>query len=121
MANTIRLQSTLTYKNAAGQVVLGGDFQVNQVGTHFTSEVQDIGTTAEALDVGPDIGTIGFLLIRNLDETNFVEIGSDNAVANNVAVILAGQAVPIKPKSGVTLYGKADTATVKVQFLAIEL
>jgi len=121
MANTIRLQSTLTYKNNAGTITLGGDFTVNQVGTHFTSQVQDIGVTAEALDVGADIGTIGFLLIRNLDPTNYVEVGSDNAVANNVAVILAGQAVPIKPKSGVTVYLKANTAPVQVEFLAIEL
>ena len=121
MANTIRLQSTLTYKNAAGTVVLGGDFTVNQVGTHFTSEIQDIGVTAEAIDVGTDIGTIGMLLIRNLDPTNYVEIGSDNAVANNIAIILAGQAVPIKPKSGVTLYAKANGGTVQIQFLAIEI
>lgn len=121
MANTIRLQSTLTYKNSGGTVSLGGDFTVTQSGTHFTAEVQDIGITAEALDVGADIGTIGFLLIKNLDATNYVEIGSDNAVANNVALILPGQAVPIKPKSGVTLYGKANTAPVQVEFLAIEL
>ena len=121
MANTIRLQSTLTFKDGTGSQSLGGDFTVDQVGSHATEEIQDIGTTTEALDVGSDIGTIGFLLVRNLDATNFVEIGTDTPLTQVVAHIKAGETVPIKPHAGDTLYAKADTASVKIKFLAIEL
>ena len=38
--------------------------------------VQEIGTTVETITVPADAGTIGFLLIRNMDATNYLLIGT---------------------------------------------
>ena len=69
--------------------------------------LQNIGTSAEAIVLGDVVP--GYIAFKNLDVTNFVIIGNDNAVATVVAKLLPGQGV-ILPTSNATWYAKADTA-----------
>jgi len=82
--------------------------------------VQDIGTGShEAVAVG-DVSTPGWAIFRNLDDTNFVEIGIDvGATFYPIAKILPGEPAAFRLSSS-TLYAKADTATVKLEFTILE-
>lgn len=53
-----------------------GTLTIAMTGADFFHGSQNIGTSAENLAKG-DIGTPGYILVHNLDATNYVEIGHD--------------------------------------------
>jgi hypothetical protein len=82
------------------------------------AQVQDVGTTHELLDVG-DVGTEGMVHVRNLDSTNYVEIGVDVA-ATFYPVIKLSPGDPAVFPAGATLYARANTAAVKLDSMILE-
>jgi len=79
--------------------------------------VQAIGTAEEALLKG-DVGTIGYLAFRNLDATNYVELGSTTAVYS--IKVPAGKGLVV-PWDHTNVYAKANTASCDCDYLLIEL
>ena len=116
MANEIRTQisQSVTNGNLSDSVSLA--FQTDQATAVLADGVQIVGTTHEALSLG-DVTSMGPSTIVNLDATNFVELGIDQAGSFvPVLEIAAGEAqTGIKAASGVTLYVQADTASVKIR------
>ena len=116
MANEIQINATLRYSKTGASASLSTSFFADQVGDKYESGIQTIGTAEESLQKG-DIGTIGWLAIRNLDATNFLELGSTTAQYSTI--IPAG-------KGCVTTWGhtgtfvKANTAAVNAEYLLIE-
>ena len=87
---------------------IAGDDHYNMSG------IQAVGTSVEALDQG-QVGTIGWVLIKNLDATNFVTLNADNDEDNPTIKILPGEFALFR--CGFTaLYITADTAGVDVQY-----
>lgn len=87
--------------NAASPAVAGG--------------VQNIGTTYEAITLG-DISTNGVSWFKNLDATNYVEIGVEVAATFYPLVRLnAGESYPFRLAQGVTPYARANTAAVLLE------
>lgn len=82
------------------------------------SNQQTIGTTHEALVVS-DLAGLGYGRFINRDATNFAQVGIDVAATFYPFVYLRpGQDsgwIPLPP-SGTTLYAKADTAAVKLEY-----
>lgn len=76
-------------------------------------EIQAVGTSAENLGAG-DIATPGYAYFKNLDDTNFVEIGVDNTGFVAMAKIGPGQVAMFPIADSTTLQGKADTAECRV-------
>lgn len=90
-------------------------------------KVQEIGFAAdEAISIGADVTVPALLYVRNLDTTNFVEFSKDtggnfgNAVSK-FGKIRAGDPPMLLPLSSTTLYAKADTAAVKIEWKVIKL
>ena len=75
----------------------------------------DVGTSEETIAFG-DI-TPRYLFVKNLDATNFVDIGFSTGVYG--LSLLAGETGVFPLKSGATVYAKADTAECTVQFIAL--
>lgn len=98
-----------------------GSQSIDMDGTRDSSGVQDVGFAAhELLTSDADFGTAGWAWFRNLDDTNFVELGLDVAAAFvPFAKLLPGEhfVVPLATKS---IYAKSDTAAVKVRKHFIE-
>jgi hypothetical protein len=88
-------------------------------GTDFIAATQEIDTSAEQIELG-DLASAAYLMIRNLDATNYVEIDNVNTIDNFPQKLLPGTFVILRPQ-GVTLYAKANTAAVQIQLLAVEL
>ncbi len=122
MANKTKVTTTVTFTDSVGSQSLGGSFTRDQVGTNVTEETQTIATSATVLDIGAAItaGTLGILVIKNLDPTNYVEIATDVDMTKNVALINALEVVPIIPKAGNSYWLKAHTASVQIKFMAVE-
>lgn len=80
----------------------------NQSTAAMYCNTQAIGTSEEALVIGADISTPGWFFARNLDATNYVEIGTTGAVLGQLK---PGEPFgPIRLAASVTLYAIADTA-----------
>ena len=88
------------------------------VGTDMGSQTQVIGLTVEALDVPVDVTSPYKLLISNLDNTNYVELGF---VSGTYTMrIPAGETLLI-PYVSATLYLLANTSAVTVQATFCEI
>lgn len=80
--------------------------------------VQNVGITEEALLLG-DGGSIGYVLLKNLDSTNFVEIRTGTG-ATKFVKLLAGEIALFRFGSGVTApYVIADTAACDLEITLI--
>ncbi len=117
MANEISLNLTVTV-SMSGQSATGSVAgQSDATNGAFIGNEQIIGTTAETIFLG-DIGaTPVFLFVRNMDDTNFVQVDNVNTMANFPQKISPGKGVFLFPQTG-TIYCKADTAACKVWVVA---
>jgi hypothetical protein len=124
MANEISASAQLsatkngvTLNNSVGLTVQASK---DMAGDQMTQNVQIVGTSAEALDVG-DVSTIGYVLLKNLDTTNFVQIALDSGVSTQIFAKLRAGDVALFPAATATIYAKADTANCNLLVMALEL
>lgn len=94
-------------------------FNLDMTGDDMLKGTQVIGTTAETVSFGDITGAPGMVVIKNLDDTNFIELGGDSGLTVFKLTLLPGQFCLFDPSSA-TLYAKADTADVRIQVLATE-
>lgn len=119
MANEIKVRVTLDVNKGGAAMVQNLALTLTMAGDEMISNVQTVGTTVEAVVVG-DVTTIGYVLMKNLDATNFVLVGVDAAGTENTIKMLAGD-VCLFPASAAALYAKADTAACKLLVMAAEI
>jgi hypothetical protein len=95
--------------------------QIDMAGDDYDGGTQLIGFAAhEALALKGDFGTGGWAEFYNLDATNFVQIGVEVAAAfYPVVKLLAGERC-VFPVAVNTLFLKADTGAVRVEFTILE-
>lgn len=79
--------------------------------------MQTIGTSNEALsfnstDISGDVN----LSIKNLDSTNYVEIFKDSGNSHLLSKLRAGCSCQLAEVPSASLYARANTASVTVQF-----
>ena len=117
MADELKLSLNISFRKGGAVAVTNHSLSVDVTGDAFTHSVQEIGTSEEALIQGTDVGTPGYLMIKNLDATNYVEIGSTTGVYD--IKMLAGEICCYRHNSA-TIYGLANTAACLVEFLLIE-
>ena len=89
----------------------------DQAASGASEGIQSIGTAEETLAVG-DMTTYGWLYIRNLDATNYVQLGFSTGVYG--CRLEATEPALFRTEPGATIYLKANTAACKVQFRWLE-
>lgn len=112
MANEYKVTCGFTCDKGGMRITPKGNFNITMAGANMMDATQDVGTSAEALDLGPIAGVPPVIYIENLDSTNFVLIGWTNPPTE--MKLLAGQAT-VFPTSTATMYVKADTAAVRIR------
>lgn len=117
MANEITQSIRITASKNDAQVVLASTKRITMTGDDMVQGTQVIGTVAETLSLGDISGAPSQLVVKNLDSTNFVELGGDSGLTVFKLRIEPGETVVIRP-GGATVYAQADTAAVRVQILA---
>jgi len=113
MADEIQMTARLyAAKNGAYLPSVTYTKSATMAGTDMGSQTQLIGTTVEALDVPVDVTSPYKLLISNLDNSNFVELGF---VSGTYTMRIPAGETLLMPYVSATLYLKADTSAVTVQ------
>lgn len=120
MANEIYASIQATARKNGAEVAINTSFNLTMTGDGMFNATQSIGTTAETVSFGDITGAPGMVIVKNLDDTNFVELGGDSGLTVFKTKLLAGQWCMFQPTSG-TMYAKADTAAVRVQVIATEV
>lgn len=93
--------------------------RLSMTGAEMVQATQNIGTTAELVSFGGITGAPQLLMVQNLSDTNYIELGGDSGLTVFKMKIPAGQIAVFTPSSA-TLYAKANTAAVNVLVVAIE-
>ena len=120
MANEIQVSAKLKVANGASVFEYStGSMLVNQsVQGGPTPGYLTIGITEES-ETFSELSVLGWLIMRNLDPTNFVEWGFSTGVYGG-RMEPGESAGPFRLKPGTTLYLKADTAPCRVLVYALE-
>ncbi len=117
MADEISLNAslTITATNFKESYAPGG-LSIDLASTAGAGGSQTIGTAYEQITKG-DTTDGGVFFFRNVDETNFVEIGIEHSGSTFVAFLklLPGE-YAVGRLSSATIYAKADTAAVNLQY-----
>ena len=119
MANEIRSSVNFSAIKGGAKVAISSSFNLTMAGSEMVQATQSIGTSSETLNLGDITGIPGAIVIKNLDATNYIEIGGDTGLTVFKIKLLAGQFVAFQPTSA-TIYAKANTAAVRVQIIATE-
>ena len=113
MADEIQMTARLyASKNGAYLPSVTYTKSATMAGTDMGSQTQLIGTTVEALDVPVDVSSPYKLLISNLDNSNFVDLGF---VSGTYTMRIPAGETLLMPYVSAALYLKADTSAVTVQ------
>lgn len=88
----------------------------DQAATGENDVIQSVGTAAEALDFQTDLGTKGVVYVKNLDSSNYVEIGTGTG-GSWVALIRVnpGESHKFRWAQGSTPTAQANTSAVKLR------
>lgn len=87
-------------------------------GNNLISNVQEVGTSNEAVLLG-DVSATGMcVFLKNLDETNYVEIFSDSGNTNLISKLTAGKPCVLWPNA--VIYARANTAPCNLAVVACE-
>lgn len=119
MANLITFNAVLSAVVLGAQVSATASGQSNMAGNGMLEGTQLIPTNEATVNVGSHTGG-GFIFIKNVDPTNFVEVD----VATNIAVwpqkLFPNDFIILKPETSV-LYARANVASVEILVLALDL
>lgn len=120
MANEISLSGRITVTK--GDFTYSRSFSdaIDMTGGEVSSGIASVSNSAhEAIPV-TDIGTAGVAFFRNLDATNYVEIGIDDG-GSFVAMLKlkAGECALVRLGTNAP-YAKANTAAVRLEYAIVE-
>lgn len=121
MANEIKLDIRIAAENGFFKDEFSpGRIQIDQAAIGSSGGVFSIGTSEEAISF-TDISTEGWLWMRNLDDTNYVQWGPEDTGAMVVMGRMeAGEPAIFRIDSSVTLRLQANTAACKVLIKVLE-
>jgi len=117
MADELSVTTKVNFSKGGATVTRSFTVDVDITGDAFTHNVQSVGTSEEELTQGADLGTPGYVLIKNLDATNYVEVGSTTGVYD--IKLLAGE-VALYRHNSATVFAKSNTAACLVEYIIFE-
>lgn len=116
MANEITINASIAYDDdVVTESTSVTDLKVTLTTQKCFRTIQTIATSDTALKLG-DIGTLGFMFLKNLDTVNFVSLKTA-ASGTIIGKLKAGETYgPIRVGSGITAPAMiADTAACRVE------
>ena len=120
MADEVTVTVSLAFaKGGTSIAYTSGELTFDVSGTHYFANTQEIGAGAyEALDMGSNV-TPGWVFMRNLDATNFVEI--KGATGDGAAMLkLKATECGVFRMVSTAPYAQADSAAVDLEYIIID-
>lgn len=119
MADEITTTIQIRAAKAGASLSFASSKNNNMAGAVIYQNTQAIGTSTEQITLPADLsGTPSFLVLKNLDTTNYVEVGLNTPVTQIFAKLTAGQSLLI-PCGTATYYALANTAACNVMVIAL--
>lgn len=118
MANEITNRIAWSLKKGNLSRTFTASNNITQTGNGIYHNTSSIGTTEESIATFGDVSTEGEVIIRNLDTTNYVQVGFATGVYG--MRLAAGRVASFPAEPGLTLYLKANTAACLVEILVAE-
>lgn len=121
MANEISIIAKLTASKGGTTVTNAtSSDSIDMAGTNMCCYIQNIGTTAEALTMTDiNTGSAYRVLLRNKDDTNYVDISFDSGSTFPVQILPGEICGPIMRPSG-SIHARANTAAIELEIVAAE-
>ena len=121
MADEIRITGNFNLSNGNDNYQQSYNFNADQATAGGGGPgVQLVGTTHETLSAD-GVTNQGMAILKNLDSTNFVEVGLEvSATFYPVLKLLPGEVAQVRLSPSSALYAKADTADVRLQAYIFE-
>lgn len=120
MANEINLSGQVSATKNGFSVSASASKPVTMTGDDMIQTTQLIGNAAaELLVFGEITGAPSVLMIKNLDATNYIEVGGDSGLTVFKIKIPAGHFAIFQPTSA-NVYAQANTAAVRAAIVATE-
>ena len=120
MANEIKVRPYVSLTKVNAKIALApGTISITQTGNGFYHNVSSIGTSEESIATFGDVASEGIVYIRNLDATNYVQIGFATGVYG--MRLAAGHIAQFTAEPGLTVYFKANTAACNVEVFVAEV
>ena len=117
MADEVRIGIVFSYEKSGAKINRAEHFEADVAGDSFTHEVQEIGTSDEALVYPANFTNYtGLVFVKNLDGTNYIEIG---LTSSYTLKLLAGESQTFR--AAAALFAKANTAACDLEYCLIEL
>jgi hypothetical protein len=120
MANEGYLTVNLKANKSGANIAQNYSASFSMTGNEMMQGTQNVGTTAELVGFGNITGAPQMVSVRNLDATNYVELGGDSGLTVFKIVVPKGGIAVFKAASA-TLYAKANTAAVNILVQAVEI
>ncbi len=120
MSDELSLMINLSFSKGGAKAKRQFSCKQTVDGDAFTHGVQAIGTAEEEVAQGADLGTPGWVLIINLDDTNYVEVGA--LTGEYTVLIEAGKFAFYQhdKNESSTILAKATGGTVNIEYFIIE-
>jgi hypothetical protein len=116
MADELSLTGRFYYSKSGSIVERNtGATLVTISGTEVKSGIESVGTSNETITIP---ASPGYVFVKNLDSTNFIQLGPDST--NYFLKLLAGQWA-IFPINGTALNAKANTAACNLEYIVVSL
>lgn len=120
MANELTISYSVKFEKDDLKITRSkSGLRIDVAGDQHADHVQEIGTSEEALTLN-EAGKGGYMLLENLDDTNFVEIRPNTGVADLIK-LLPGDIALFRTPADAVPYGIADTAAVNLRITVIPL
>jgi hypothetical protein len=91
--------------------------RIDVTGDKHLDMVQEIGTSEEAITLG-EASVGGYMMLENLDDTNYVEIRPNTGVADLIK-LLPGDIALFRTAADAVPYGLANTAACDLRIIII--
>ena len=118
MSDELALTARLSFNKGGASVTRAVNITVDITGDAYTNGVQSITTDADqVLALGAALGTPGYVIVKNLDDTNFVTLGIEKT---SWAIKIKAGEVSMWRHNGATIPIIADTDACLVEYIIIE-
>ena len=117
MADELRVNASLSFSKDGATINKAYSKTITVTGDSYVSGVLSIGTDEETLTQLEDLGTPGYILLKNMDSTNYIEVGSTTGVYD---IKLEAGEIALYRHNSATVYAKANTAACLLEYTLIE-
>lgn len=118
MSNELTISASVKFVKGSLNVSRSkSGLRIDVTGDKHVDLVQEIGTSEEALTLG-EAAVGGYMMLENLDATNYVEIRPDTSVADLIK-LLPGDIALFRTSDDAVPYAIADTAPCDLRIIII--